>query len=242
MSSLQGRSVLIVGGSSGIGLGVALVAQEAGAAVTIASRSKTKLDAASAALGGKAQARVLDAGDDASVATFFADGKIWDHVVTSAGMGGRGLLPQLEMKAAYAAMDAKFWTYFRIARAAKIAQDGTLTFVSGNLGQRPSPGAALVSAVNGAVESLGRNLALDLAPVRVNVISPGVVETPLWDQFPEGKRREFFAASAKRLPAARIGQPRDIGHAVLFCMTNPFTTGQVIQVDGGSAILPGTGH
>ena len=239
---LSGKSVLIVGGSSGIGLGVAQVAREAGADVTIASRSQEKLDAAKATLGGAAQAHVLDATSDASVAAFFADGKVWDHVVTSAGQGGRGILPQIDMKTAYAAMEAKFWTYFRIARAAKIAPGGTLTFVSGNLGQRPSPGAALISAVNGAVESLGRNLALDLAPVRVNVISPGVVETPLWNQFPEDKRRAFFADSAKLLPAARIGQPRDIGHAVLFCMTNPFTTGQVIQVDGGAAILPGKGH
>ncbi len=241
MAALAGKHVLVVGGSSGIGLGIARVAMDAGAAVTIASRSKEKLESARASLGGKVDARVLDAGDDAAVAAFFSDGKIWDHVVTSAGQGGRGALPQIEMATAYAAMNAKFWPYYRIARAAKIAADGTLTFISGSLGTKPAPSSALVSAVNGAVESLGRCLALDLAPARVNVISPGIVVTPLWNQFDEQRRTALFAAAAQRLPARRVGQPEDIGHAVLFCMTNPYTTGQIIQVDGGSAIGPSAG-
>ncbi len=241
MSSLQGKQVLVVGGSSGIGLGIAQVAMEAGAVVAIASRSKEKLEAAKSSLGGKISTHVLDAGDDAAVAAFFADGKVWDHVVTSAGQGGRGALPQIEMAAAYAAMNAKFWPYFRIARAAKIASDGTLTFISGSLGTKAAPTSALVSAVNGAVESLARGLALDLAPTRVNVISPGIVVTPLWNQFDEQRRKELFASAAQRLPARRVGQPADIGHAVVFCMTNPFTTGQIIQVDGGSAIGPSAG-
>ena len=241
MSSLQGKQVLVVGGSSGIGLGVAQVAMEAGGSVTIASRSKDKLEAAKATLGGKVTTQVLDASDDAAVAAFFADGKVWDHVVTSAGQGGRGALPQIEMAAAYAAMNAKFWPYYRIARAAKIARDGTLTFVSGGLGTKPAPASSLVSAVNGAVESLGRGLALDLAPTRVNVISPGIIVTPLWNQFDAQRRKELFASAAQRLPAGRVGQPVDIGHAVLFCMTNPFTTGQIIQVDGGSSIGPSPG-
>ncbi len=242
MNSLQGKSVLVVGGSSGIGLGIAQVAAGEGAQVTIASRSQRKLDAALATLGASAKASVLDAGKDAEVDAFFGDGRKWDHVVTSAGMGGRGALPSIEMKTAYAAMDAKFWVYFRVARAAKIAEGGTLTFVSGSLGTKAAFGSALVSATNAAVEALGRGLALDLAPVRVNVISPGVVDTPLWNQFSEERRKEFFATTSQKLPARRIGQPRDIGHAVLFAMTNPFLTGQVIQVDGGSGILPGTGH
>jgi NAD(P)-dependent dehydrogenase (short-subunit alcohol dehydrogenase family) len=242
MSGLEGRRVLVVGGSSGIGLGIAQVAASAGAQVTIASRSQEKLDAALKSIEGAATARVLDASKDADVETFFSDGKAWDHVVTSAGMGGRGTLPNIEMKTAYAAMDAKFWVYFRVARAAKIATGGTLTFVSGSLGTKAAFGSALVSATNAAVEALARGLALDLAPVRVNVISPGVVDTPLWNQFSEERRKEFFATTSQKLPARRIGQPRDIGHAVVFAMTNPFLTGQIIQVDGGSGILPGTGH
>lgn len=242
MNELQGKSVLVVGGSSGIGLGVAQVAAAAGAQVTIASRSQQKLDAALKTLGATAKARVLDASRDDEVDAFFGDAKVWDHVVASAGMGGRGVLANIDMKTAYAAMDAKFWVYFRVARAAKIAPGGTLTLISGSLGTKASFGSALVSATNAAVEAMARGLALDFAPARVNVISPGVVETPLWNQFDDEKRKTFFATTAQKLPARRIGQPRDIGQAVLFAMTNPFLTGQIIQVDGGSGILPGTGH
>lgn len=242
MDNLKGKSVLVVGGSSGIGLGVAQVALAAGADVIIASRSPAKLEAAAKFLAGKARTRILDASQDSQVESFFADSHAFDHVVASAGMGGRGRLADIPMATAYAAMDAKFWVYFRLARSARIAPGGTMTFVSGSLGTKAAAASAPVSATNAAVEALARGLALDLAPIRVNVISPGVVETPLWDQFSEERRREFFAATSQRLPARRIDQPIDIGHAVLFCMTNPFLTGQIIQVDGGSGILPGTGH
>ena len=206
MPSLEGTTTLVVGGSSGIGLGIARAAVEAGSAVTIASRNQDKLDAALEALGGKAEARQLDATDDASVAAFFQAGPEWDHVVTSAGQGGRGLLPKIPMDAAKAAMEAKFWAYFRIARAAKINPAGSLTFISGGLGARPAPRAALVSATNAAVEGLARGLALDMAPVRVNVISPGIVDTPLWNQFDADTRRTLFDKAGAR-PAGGTHRP-----------------------------------
>lgn len=237
MVSLNGKDVLIVGGSSGIGLATAKLAAEAGARVTIASRSQDKLTAAASAIGRGVSARVLDAGDDASVAAFFADGRVWDHIVASAGQGGRGKLADLSMDAAFAAMNAKFWSYFRVARAAKIAPGGSLTFVTGGLGSKPSPGASLVSAVNAAVEGMTRGLALDFAPTRVNTVSPGMVVTPLWDQFNDAQKQALFDKAATNLPARRVGQPEDLGHAILFVMTNPYTTGTVVHVDGGSMLL-----
>ncbi len=236
MDKLHNTKVLVVGGSSGIGLGIAMAAVEAGADVTIASRTHDKLDAAIIDLRGKATARQIDATDDESVTAFFTQSPVWDHVVCSAGQGGRGLLPAMTMATAKAAMEAKFWAYFRIARAAKISSGGSLTFISGGLGTKPAPRAALVSATNAACEGLARGLALDLSPTRVNVISPGIVETPLWNQLELEQRKMLFDKAARGLPAKRIGQPADIGQAVLFVMTNPFTTGSVIQVDGGSAI------
>ena len=237
MLSLNGKDVLIVGGSSGIGLATAKLAAEAGAKVTIASRSQDKLTAAVKDIGHGVSARVLDAGDDSSVAAFFADGRVWDHIVTSAGQGGRGKLADLTMDAAFAAMNAKVWSYFRVARAAKVAPGGSLTFVTGGLGSKPSPGASLVSAVNAAVEGMTRGLALDFAPTRVNTVSPGMVVTPLWDQFNDQQKKALFDKAATNLPARRVGQPEDLGHAILFVMTNPYTTGTVVHVDGGSALL-----
>ncbi len=173
MISLHGQQVLVVGGSSGIGLATAKAAVAAGAHVTIAGRSEAKLELAVQALGHGVVGRPLDAGDDKSVADFFADGKTWDHVVATTGAGGRGQIANIAMADALAAMNGKFWTYFRVARAAKIATGGSLTLVSGGLGSKPAPGAALVSAINAAIEGLTRGLALDFAPTRVNTVSPG---------------------------------------------------------------------
>jgi NAD(P)-dependent dehydrogenase (short-subunit alcohol dehydrogenase family) len=234
VNSLNGKSVLIVGGSSGIGLGAAKVLAGAGAQVTIASRNEDKLKRAAAEIGHGAVGRKLDQTDDASVAAFFADGKVWDHVATSAGAGGRGKLPEIAMADALGVMNSKFWGYFRVARAAKIAPGGSLTFISGKLGQKPTAGTSLIAAVNSAIEGLSRGLAIDLAPTRVNTISPGVIDTPMWDRMGEAAKRAMYDKAAATLPAGRIGYPQDVGHAMLFLMTNPFMTGAVVSLDGGA--------
>jgi NAD(P)-dependent dehydrogenase (short-subunit alcohol dehydrogenase family) len=236
MYSFAGMRVLVVGGSSGIGLGTAKVAREAGADVTIAGRSAERLDAAAKAIGGAAVA-VLDATDDREVADYFAGSGAWNHVVASIGKGGRGRIQDLDMATAYTAMDAKFWPYFRIARAAEIVTGGSLTFVTGGLGQKPAPAASVLSAVNAAIEGLTRGLAIDFSPTRVNAISPGALDTPLWEQLPADARKAHYERVAATVPAKRMGQPEDIGHAILMLMGNPFTTGVVLNVDGGSMLL-----
>jgi NAD(P)-dependent dehydrogenase (short-subunit alcohol dehydrogenase family) len=171
------------------------------------------------------------------VEKFFAETGTWDHVVATTGAGGRGKLADIPMDRAFAAMDAKFWAYFRIARAAQIAEAGSLTFVSGGLGTKPAPGAALVSAVNAAVEAMTRGLALDMAPRRVNTICPGPIDTPLWDQLTPDARTAHYERMAKTLPARRMGQPEDVGQAILMVMTNPFATGTTLVIDGGALQL-----
>ncbi len=237
MISLHGQQVLVVGGSSGIGLATAKAAVAAGAHVTIAGRSEAKLELAVQALGHGVVGRPLDAGDDKSVADFFAEGKTWDHVVATTGAGGRGQIANIAMADALAAMNGKFWTYFRVARVAKIVTGGSLTLVSGGLGSKPAPGAALVSAINAAIEGLTRGLALDFAPTRVNTVSPGIIDTPLWDRMSAADRQAMYAKAVATLPARRIGHAEDVGQAILFLMTNPFATGSVLHLDGGSMLL-----
>lgn len=237
MSSLNGERVLIAGGSSGIGLGIAKVAIEAGAEVTIAGRSPERLETAVTSLGGKAESVSLDATDDGAVEAYFASCGTWNHVVTSLGKGGRGLIQDLDMAVAQTAMDDKFWAYFRIARAAQIAKGGSLTFVTGGLGQKPAPGAAMLSASNAAVEGLMLGLAVDFAPTRVNAVSPGPIDTPLWDQLPPDVRKAHYKSVEEKLPAGRFGEPEDVGKAVIMLMENSFMTGVVFQVDGGSMIV-----
>lgn len=235
MGTLDGKKVLVVGGSSGMGESVAKLAARAGAKVTIASRDHDRLAAAAKRLGNGVEPAILDATSDASVAKFFADGTVWDHVVISAGAGGRGPIKELDIAAAQTAMDGKFWASFRIAKAAAIAKDGSLTFVSGGLSQRPAAGASVIAAINGALERMSVGLALELAPIRVNTVSPGPVDTPMWDRYGLEQKKKFLDGAASRVPLKRVAQPDEIAEMVLFFMTNRFVTGTVVPLDGGSS-------
>jgi NAD(P)-dependent dehydrogenase (short-subunit alcohol dehydrogenase family) len=237
MISLHGRQVLVVGGSSGIGLATAKMAVEAGAHVTIAGRSEAKLELAVQSLGHGVVGRPVDAADDKSVADFFADAKVWDHVVATTGAGGRGRIPDMSMADAFAAMNGKFWTYVRVARAAKIVSGGSLTLVSGLYGSKPAPGTALVGAINGAIDGLTRGLAVDFAPTRVNTVSPGIIDTPLWNRMPPADRSALFAQVAATLPARRVGHSEDVAQAIIFLMTNPFATGSILHLEGGAMLV-----
>lgn len=233
---LQYARVLVLGGSSGIGLATAAAAAEAGAAVTIASRSQTKLDSALARLGKTGRAIVLDTGDAGAIERFFADEAPWDHVIVSAAQTTTGSVRTLDLADARAAMESKFWGAYRVARAAKIKDGGSLTFISGVLSVRPSASSVLQGAINAALEALAQGLALELAPVRVNAVSPGLVATPLWSGMDDDKREAMFAGAAQLLPARRVGQPEDIANAVMFLLTTPFAAGSTVRVAGGHAI------
>jgi NAD(P)-dependent dehydrogenase (short-subunit alcohol dehydrogenase family) len=235
-ANLNHARVLVVGGSSGIGLATAAAAAEAGAEVTIASRSQTKLESAVSTLGKTARSVALDTGDVAAVERFFTDEAPWDHIVVSAAQTPSGPVRSLSLADAKIAMDSKFWGAYRVARAAKIREGGSLTFVSGFLSVRPSANSVLQGAINAAIEALARGLALELAPVRVNAVSPGLIATPLWSGMADDKREAMFASAAQHLPARRVGQPEDIANAVMFLVTTSFATGSTVRVDGGGAI------
>jgi NAD(P)-dependent dehydrogenase (short-subunit alcohol dehydrogenase family) len=236
MNTLKGQRVLVVGGSSGIGFETAAAAGSAGASVTIAARSEIKLKAAAAKLGGSVETEVLNTNDNVAIERFFAPDEPWDHIVISASETKSGPVRGLDLGDAKAAMESKFWGAYRIARVARIRDNGSLTLVSGFLSERPSASAVLQGAINAALEALARGLALELAPVRVNAVSPGLIETPLWNDLPEDKRKAMFESAAARLPARRVGQPADIANAVLFLLTTPFATGSTVRVDGGGVI------
>jgi NAD(P)-dependent dehydrogenase (short-subunit alcohol dehydrogenase family) len=235
-NKLTNAQVLVIGGSSGIGLATAVAAGKAGASVTIASRSKAKLDTALGSIRGTSRAVVLDSRDQAALERFFMAEEPWDHVVVSAAQTSTGPVRTLSLVDAHAAMESKFWGAYRVSRAAKIKDGGSLTFISGFLSVRPSAGSVLQGAINAALEALAHGLALELAPVRVNAVSPGLIATPLWSRMAEEKREAMFADAAASLPARRVGQPEDVANAVLFLATTPFATGSTVRVDGGGAI------
>lgn len=227
---LNGQRVLVVGAGGGIGRATADAFKAAGAHVVATGRNAAKLDGA-----GTEQAS-LDFLDNDAVEAFFAGMAPFDHVVVAAATTKSGPVGGLALDAAQASMESKFWGAYRIARAAKINEGGSLTFVSGFLSNRPSPTSVLQGAINAAIEALARGLALETAPVRVNTVSPGLIDTPLWAAMAEADRHGMFERTAAKLPARRVGQPEDIAQAILFVATNPFATGSTVTVDGGGTI------
>ena len=235
MFDLKGARVLVVGGTSGIGLGAARMAAQLGANVAVASRSADKVRAAKELIGRGASGHALDTRDEAAIEKLFANEAPFDHVVVSASETKSLPVKELPLDVAYANMNSKFWGAYRIARAARINEKGSLTLISGYLAIRPRKGSAIQGAINAAVEGLARGLALEFAPVRVNCVSPGLVNTPLLDRF--GERKEAMLAEAKKtIPAGIVGEAEHIARQIIACMTNPFMTGSTIYLDGGGAI------
>ncbi|WP_341249384.1 SDR family oxidoreductase [Cupriavidus pauculus] len=236
IQTFEGQTVLVVGGSSGIGAAVAQQFADAGAAVTIASRNAAKLTSIAQQIGGDVKTATLDFTVDDAVTAFFAGAPAYDHVVVTAGETATGPVRGLPLGDAYAAMNSKFWGAYRVARAASIREGGSLTLVSGFLSVRPSKSSVLQGAINAALEALGRGLALELSPVRVNTVSPGLIATPLWSKLDAEARDKMFEGAAARLPARRVGQAEDVARAVLYLASTRYATGSTVLVDGGGAI------
>jgi len=231
---LKGNKVVVVGGSSGIGLATAELATREGAEVIIASRNAERLNAAAANIGARAIA--ADVTDDKSVEDLFRACGPVDHVVVTAAQLRSGPFKTVPMDDVRATMEGKFWGAWRVARFADIRPGGSLTLVSGFLSIRPRPNSAIVGAANGAIESLARSLALELAPVRVNCVSPGIIDTPIRAAMPEAARRDMLAKTAASLPVGRVGVGEDIARQIFAFMTIGFATGSIVYIDGGALI------
>jgi len=231
---LAGKKVVVVGGSSGVGLATAELARREGAEVIIASRNAEKLNAVAATLGARAIA--ADVTNDKSVEDLFAACGVVDHVVVTAAQLRSGPFKTVAMDDVRSTMEGKFWGAWRVAKSAQIAPGGSLTLVSGFLSIRPRPNSAIVGAANGAIESLARSLALELAPVRVNCVSPGIIDTPIRATMPEAARLDMLAKTAASLPVGRVGTGEDIARQILAFMTIGFATGSIVYLDGGALI------
>ena len=233
--SLKGKKVVVVGGSSGIGYATAEMAKAQGAEVIIASRAGARLENAAKALGVKGIAADVTS-DEAVEALFKQTGPV-DHVAVTAAQLKAGPFKAQPIAEAKATMEGKFWGAWRVAQQAQIRAGGSLTLVSGFLSVRPRPNSAIVSAANGALESLSRALALELAPVRVNSVSPGIIDTPIRAAMPEEARRDMLAKTAAALPVGRVGLGDDIARQIMSFMANGFATGSIVYIDGGALVI-----
>ncbi|QSQ28446.1 SDR family oxidoreductase [Pyxidicoccus parkwayensis] len=237
--NLQDQHVVVIGGSSGIGLGVASAALEAGASVTLVGRAPEKLEAAASRLGNGQRVRTFtaDVTEEAQVRELFQSRPPVNHVVVTAVHAYYAPIRQFDLAQARRTLDSKLMAAFNVAKHARFEGPGSLTFTGGVAADRPGPGGAVIASVNGALVALARSLALELAPVRVNVISPGWIDTPMWDVIAGAAKQERLEQHARRLPVGRVGVPADIGSAVLFLMGNGFTTGETLHVDGGHRLV-----
>jgi NAD(P)-dependent dehydrogenase (short-subunit alcohol dehydrogenase family) len=231
---LSGKKVVVVGGSSGIGLSTAELATREGAEVIIASRNADRLNAVAGTIG--ARAIPADVTSDKSVEDLFRACGPVDHVVVTAAQLKTGPFKTVAMEDVRGTLEGKLWGAWRVARSAEIRAGGSLTLVSGFLSIRPRPNSAIVSVANGALESLARALALELAPLRVNAVSPGIIDTPIRAAMPEAARRDMLAKTAASLPVGRVGVGEDVARQILAFMTIGFMTGSIVYLDGGALV------
>lgn len=233
--TLQGHNVCVVGGTAGIGLAIAREAARQGAAVTIAGRDAARAATVAASIASDVRHGTVDVTDTASIAAFFVSQGTIDHLVVTAAQVRGGAFRGGSLDDARASFEGKFWAQYLCVRAADVRR--SVLLVSGTLSRRAVPGTAALAAVNGAVEALGRALALELAPVRVNVLSPGFVrDTEAYDGMPPEAREGMFAAAAARLPAGLIGSPDSIAGPAVALMASDYATGVVLDIDGGGLL------
>jgi NAD(P)-dependent dehydrogenase (short-subunit alcohol dehydrogenase family) len=238
-NGLHNKRVVILGGSSGIGLAVAEQAASQGAKLVIASSNAERVQKAIESLGANAQGHTLDLSDEQAVETLFAKLGALDHLVFTAGDSLRlHDLATTDLKQARRAFELRYWAALAAVKygSKNIRKGGSVVLTTGVAGQRPQKGWVVAASVCGTIDALTRALAVELAPIRVNAVSPGVVRTNLWQSMSAAEREQMYESVGKSLPVGRVGKPHDIAQAYVFLMQEGFSTGQILVVDGGTVL------
>jgi NAD(P)-dependent dehydrogenase (short-subunit alcohol dehydrogenase family) len=231
--------VVIVGGTTGIGLAAAARLAGEGAEVVITGRTAERVEAAVKQLGDRASGEAVDARDTGAMEAFFARLGAIDHlVITVTGRGGAGPLAALTRESLVNGVEGKLIPHLLTAKAALdvLNPAGSITFVTAASARSPLAGVAGLAAVNGAIEATVPGLAVELAPRRVNAVSPGVIDTEWWSALPPEDKAALFASMAANTPAGRVGRPEDVAATIAYVVNNSFVTGTVLKVDGGGTL------
>jgi NAD(P)-dependent dehydrogenase (short-subunit alcohol dehydrogenase family) len=242
-SSLEGQRIAVVGGNSGMGLALCAQVMKRRGEVLIVGRSREKLQAARDRLRefGEPQLHQADVTREEEVRRLFEVTGAVDHLVCTAAdiRGAYELLPQLELNALDRAIRSKVVAPILLAKhgAQRMSAHGSITLTSGIAAYRPRPKGIAVAAINAALEGVVRAMAVEMAPLRVNAVSPGWVRTPIWNDVAGADSEQLLASMAAQLPAGRVGTADDIADAILFLLGNGYTTGTVLHVDGGHRLI-----
>ncbi|PPQ82098.1 hypothetical protein CVT25_014344 [Psilocybe cyanescens] len=244
MTTFQNKTIVVIGGSSGIGFAVALASLQSFASIVIiASSNQTRVNDAVERLRmhqlpGEVRGDVLDGKDSAAVKLFAEKLGAVDHIVWTSGDLPEGVYTSADtVEQGQEMFSVRFWGPFIVAKYAKFHPGGSLTLTSGVGGLKPHPGIGWVSSVPAALDGLVRGLAVDLAPVRVNVVNPGAIDTELFDKRFGDKKEEIFKAFTQKILLKRVGEASEIAEAYLFLMRCGYITGQRIDVEGGWLLL-----
>jgi NAD(P)-dependent dehydrogenase (short-subunit alcohol dehydrogenase family) len=239
-NGFENKRVVIVGGSSGIGFEVAEEAAAQGAEVVIVSSRAERVQEAIQSIGGDARGQAVDVSDEKAVESFFTNLGAFDHLVFTAGDSLQlHELAHTDLKQARRAFEVRYWSALATVKygSPQIRKGGSIVLTTGVAGRRPHTGWVIAASVCGTIEALTRALAIELAPIRVNAVCPGVVRTNLWQNMDSEEREQLFESVGKRLPVGRVGEAHDIAQAYLFLMKEGFSTGQTVVVDGGTVLV-----
>jgi NAD(P)-dependent dehydrogenase (short-subunit alcohol dehydrogenase family) len=239
MFNLQGKKIIVVGGSSGIGLAVARMALQLGADVLITGRNKEKALHAAASLGAGATAASLDVTDEKAVAGFFETVQTVDHIYIAAGSTQLGSLTDTALSESMRPFDTKLRGNLSIVKAVvnKMQPGGSVTFTGGISTDRPIAGAWVSGLATAACEQLARVMVMEYPQIRFNAVSPGYTDTPMWDAVLGDQKESILTTVASSLPVKRIATPTQVAAAVIFFMVNEAVTGEVLHVDGGGRLV-----
>jgi NAD(P)-dependent dehydrogenase (short-subunit alcohol dehydrogenase family) len=236
----KGKRIVVLGGSSGIGLSTAQAAARAGASVIIASSRRERVDQALKGLPTGVEGHVVDLVSELAIRDFFAAIDSFDHLVFTAGESLElGAIAQTTIEQAQRFFQLRYWGAFMAAKygSPKIKAGGSIVFTSGLAGRRPHTGWSLGASICSAMEGLTRALAVELAPLRVNIVCPGVVKSPLWSNMAQTDRDALYRGMADKLLVGNVGETDEVAKAYLYLMDQTYGTGQVLVVDGGGALV-----
>jgi NAD(P)-dependent dehydrogenase (short-subunit alcohol dehydrogenase family) len=239
-TSLSGKRVVILGGTSGIGLATAIGGAAAGADVVVVSRRDSSVQAALAELPASAAGQAFDLTDHTALAAFFANLGRFDHLIFTAGENlAFSALADYDADLARQLFELRFFTAIQAAHLAVplLNEGGSITFTSGSAALRPVANWALGAATMSAVIAAAQALAIELAPIRVNTVVPGMVRTPLWASMPNDEQESLYASVAASLPAKRVAEAADVAKAYLSILDNDYLTGTTSVVDGGGLLV-----
>jgi NAD(P)-dependent dehydrogenase (short-subunit alcohol dehydrogenase family) len=234
------KRIVLLGGTSGFGFATAMAAAKEGAHVIVVSGKQEKVNKALNALPAGAEGYAVNVTDESSLKDLFSKIGSFDHLVFTAGEALHlSDLDTLNTEDAKRFFDTRFWGGFMAAKYAAryIKKGGSVTLTNGIVGLRPLKGWTIAASVCGAVESLTRALAIELAPIRVNAVCAGVVKTDLWSNIPEQDREAFYNNVGNTVPAGRTGEAGDLAKAYMYLMQQEFCTGQCLVVDGGAVLV-----